>query len=76
MKHPASAARLARVGEALFGRMWQAALPGVLGTSKRQVQRWAAGEYPVRVEAWRRLYAEGAQRQKALAAVMKELEPL
>jgi hypothetical protein len=36
--------QLTKIGEALFGPAWRAALAEALGVAERTVRRWAAGQ--------------------------------
>jgi hypothetical protein len=58
--------RLAAVGEALYGPLWQTSLSVALEVSDRTVRRWAAGDVSVPERVWRDIGAICRKRGAAL----------
>jgi plasmid maintenance system antidote protein VapI len=67
-------ARLATIGEALFGPQWQRPLARALGCSDRQVRYLAAGERTITQEVADQLGAIIKVRGEALARLGRQLE--
>lgn len=67
---------LRRVGAALYGSRWQAALAGDLGVNDRTMRRWVSGEWPVPDRAWAELGQLVIRRRDTLLAVAAELEAM
>lgn len=67
-------AKLRRVGEALYGSLWQTELARELGIAPRSVQRWAAGSHPIPHGMWPKIAALARARGDALLALALELE--
>lgn len=67
-------ARLAQIGEALFGQQWQRPLARALGCSDRQVRYLAAGERAVTVEIADQIAQIIKVRGDALARLGRQLE--
>lgn len=74
-----SRALFARVGEALCGEHWVAALAGTLQVSRRTVQRWQDGTEEVPEGVWRELYEmlrqQAVENARLSYAVMQRLYP-
>jgi heme oxygenase len=45
-------ALLVRIGEALYGPLWQSALARSIGVSDRTMRRWVAGERAIAATVW------------------------
>lgn len=58
---------LARIGELLYGRMWQTELARRLNVSDRTVRRWRAGDWPVPARVPAELQALVTQREDDMA---------
>lgn len=71
--HCISAAKLAEIGQALFGPSWQTPLADALGVAVRTVQRWAAGEREPAEGVWRDLATLCRARAKALERAAEKL---
>lgn len=67
---------LRRVGAALYGSRWQAALAGDLGVNDRTMRRWVSGEWPVPERAWGELRQLVTQRRDHLVEVAADLEAM
>lgn len=67
-------ARLAEIGDALFGRQWQRPLARALGCSERKVRYLAAGEFPITSELALELALICHVRGEALLRLGRQLE--
>ena len=68
-------ALFARVGETLYGPLWQEAIAWDLAVSSRSVRYWLAGRYEIPVGVWGELRALALARQEDLAHLIAELPP-
>ncbi|MEQ1696983.1 MAG: hypothetical protein ABL901_14195 [Hyphomicrobiaceae bacterium] len=67
------AERLTSIGEALYGRTWQAQIASLLDVDPRRVRQWLSGDRPIPVGAWPELRAELRLRGKSALALADRL---
>ena len=63
--------RLRQIGEALYGKRWQAELSVALGVKVRTVQRWRSGEARMEAYRWGVLYNLVTARRDQLDAILE-----
>lgn len=64
---------LNRIGQALYGALWQSALARDVNVAVRTMQRWAAGETPIPPTLREELAQLAADRREALGDLYSEL---
>ncbi len=66
-------ALFARIGEALFGTLWQEAMARALGVSGRSVRYWVAGDHPIPRGVWVDLRGIVEHRREDLAELVEKI---
>jgi len=64
---------LSAVGVALYGEQWQAPLARALGVNRKNIQRWASGQYEPALGIWADLAAIVDARRQALTKLATPL---
>jgi hypothetical protein len=68
-----SAALLHRVGEALYGPLWQSEMARALAVNDRTVRRWAAGTHSPPPRVWADIARLAFERRNALSRLLQEV---
>ena len=65
---------LKRVGEAIYGPLWQSEMARSLLVNDRTVRRWVVGESPIPEGVWGDLMEQAVERAERLSQAVADLQ--